>query len=373
MRRLLVLVILASLMTGCLGNDEPLPVDSPEDIFDAAIESGDAWNLQRILSSEETYMLEIVDSVAGVHSMVILGADNESGLTRVSMFTVSGNESIDFELLEGNSNYYVRIDDTWYLGRDAAPESINPLVGGAANLDTGIPNAQAGLPMDVTEFDSLDWRITWDSGSEQMVAVANNETSQILLELRGNPPVLMKAESFGNDGITSTVMSITTGNEAKLEVPSEVSLRLPAPISGEVMMDVVDGIRIWEYTVADGFRWEVSVDEVELHVGERQSDGNLSVLVEFPVEAGHLDYTDQEGAAWTFDHFDNDGDGLLSGGDVLRVETDSERDFDAAIYDLWAEAYPESFLPAHFFSSLIIFAFAPLFRKQSKHAKCLIT
>ena len=50
-------------------------------------------------------------------------------------------------------------------------------------------------------------------------------------------------------------------------------------------------------------------------------------------------------------------------GDVLRVETDSDLDFDAAIYDLWAEDYPESFLPSHFFSSLFVFIFVPLLRK----------
>ena len=44
--------------------------------------------------------------------------------------------------------------------------------------------------------------------------------------------------------------------------------------------------------------------------------------------------------------------------------TTFDRDFDAAIYDLWAESYPESFLPGHFFSSLLIFLFAPLFRKS---------
>ena len=366
MRRLLVLVILASLMTGCIGNDDPLPVDSPEDIFDAAIESGDAWDLQRILSSEETYRLEILDSVSGVQSLMMLGEDQAANLTRISMLTVVGNESVDFELIEGGSNYYVRIGDTWYLGRDAVPESIDPLSGcwGFYGYCDDNQNVQTGLPMDVTEFGSLEWKITWDSVAQQMVAVADNATSQILLELRGMPPLLVKAESYSNDGLSSTVLSIHTGEDAKLEIQGDPSIRMPVPVSGEVMMNVVDGIRIWEYTVAEGFRWEVPVDEVELHVGERQSDGNLSVLVEFPVEAGHLDYTDQDGAAWTFDHFDNDGDGLLSGGDVLRVETDSERDFDAAIYDLWAEAYPESFLPGHFFSSLLIFAFAPLFRRN---------
>ena len=115
--------------------------------------------------------------------------------------------------------------------------------------------------------------------------------------------------------------------------------------------------------MADGFRWEVSTNEVELHVGERDSEGNLSILVEFPVEAGHLDYSDSNGSYWTFDFYDNDNDSLLSGGDVLRVETDSDLDFDAAIYDLWAEDYPESFLPAHFFSSLLVFIILPLFRK----------
>jgi hypothetical protein len=366
MRRLLTLVIFASLMTGCIGADDPLPLDSPEDIFDAAIESGDAWDLQRILNLEEAYRLEISDTVSGAQSLMMIGEDQAAGLTRVSMLTVVGNETVDFELIEGGSNYHVRIGETWYLGRDAVPESFDPLSGcwGFYGYCDENQNVQTGLPMDVSEFSSLEWRVTWDIEAQQLVAVANNQTSQILLELRGMPPLLVKAESYSNDGQSSTIFSIITGDDARLQVQEDSPIRMPVPVSGEVMMNVVDGIRIWEYTVAEGFRWEVELNEVELHVGERESDGNLSVLVEFPIEAGHLDYTDEEGSAWTFDHFDHDEDGLFSGGDVLRLETDSDRDFDAAIYDLWAESYPESFLPSHFFYSLLIFFFAPLFRKE---------
>ena len=49
--------------------------------------------------------------------------------------------------------------------------------------------------------------------------------------------------------------------------------RMPAPISGQIRLDIVDGVRIWEYTVADGFRWEVDVNEMELHVGTRDQKG----------------------------------------------------------------------------------------------------
>ena len=364
MRRLLVGVIVMTLFSGCI-SDEPISMDSGEALFDAALDSGDAWDLDRILGSENAYKLEIMDSVAGVQSLVILGEDKDAELTRVAMLTVSGNESIDFEILEGGENYHVRIGQMWYMGRDAVPDPIDPLAGGVSMDGSGIPSAQSGLPMDVTEFKSLDWRVTWDLESEQLVAVTDNATSNIILELRGIPPVLVKAESYGQDGQSSTIMTITTGDDAKLVIPGEAPVLMPVPVSGEVMMDVVDGIRIWEYTIAEGFRWEVPQNEVELHVGERDSEGNLSVFVEFPVEAGHLDYSDSEGASWTFDFFDNDNDGLLSGGDVLRVETDSDRDFDAAIYDLWAEDYPESFLPAHFFSSLFVFIIVPLFRRST--------
>ncbi len=364
MRRLLVVVMVMTLFSGCIA-DEPIPIDSGQMLFDAALESGEAWDLQTILSSEDAYQLEIMDTVAGVQSLVILGEDKSAGLTRVAMLTVSGNESIDFEILEGGDNYHVRIGQMWYLGRDAAPDPIDPLAGSGVSMDgSGIPSAQSGLPMDVTEFKSLDWRVTWDLESEQMVAVTDNATSSIILELRGMPPLLVKAESYSQDGQSSTIMTITTGDDAKLTIPGESPIRMPVPVSGEVMMDIVDGIRIWEYTVADGFRWEVSPNEVELHVGERDSDGNLSVLVAFPVESEHLDYSDSDGSSWSFDFFDNDADGLLSGGDVLRVETDSDRDFDAAIYDVWAEDYPESFLPAYFFSSLLVFVIAPLFIKK---------
>ena len=129
---------------------------------------------------------------------------------------------------------------------------------------------------------------------------------------------------------------------------------MPAPISGQIRLDVVDGVRIWEYTLAEGFRWEVGVAEIELHAGTRDSEGAIIVEHIFPLEAGHLETSDSSGNSWTFDYLDLDADGYLSGGDLVRVTTNSTIDLDAAFYDEWAEAYPESFLPASPLAPLIL-------------------
>ena len=134
MHRLLVVVMAMTLFSGCIGEDA-IPLDSGEALFDAALDSGDAWDLERILSSEDAYKLEIMDIVAGVQSLVILGEDKDAELTRVAMLTVSGNESIDFEILEGGENFHVRIGQMWYLGRDAAPDRIDPLAGSGVTMD----------------------------------------------------------------------------------------------------------------------------------------------------------------------------------------------------------------------------------------------
>ena len=107
MHRLLVVVMITALFSGCIGED-PIPLDSGEALFDAALDSGDAWDLDRILASEDAYKLEIMDIVSGVQSLVILGEDKDAELTHVAMLTVSGNESIDFEILEGGENFHVR-------------------------------------------------------------------------------------------------------------------------------------------------------------------------------------------------------------------------------------------------------------------------
>ncbi|MFL2978506.1 MAG: hypothetical protein ACJZ59_05580 [Candidatus Thalassarchaeaceae archaeon] len=55
-----------------------------------------------------------------------------------------------------------------------------------------------------------------------------------------------------------------------------------------------------------------------------------------------------------------DEDGYLSGGDLVRVTTNSTIDLDAAFYDEWAEAYPESFLPASPLAPLVLLFVAML-------------
>ena len=84
MHRLLVVVMITTLFSGCIGED-PVPMDSGEALFDSALDSGDAWDLDRILASEDAYKLEIMDIVSGVQSLVILGEDKDAELTQVAM------------------------------------------------------------------------------------------------------------------------------------------------------------------------------------------------------------------------------------------------------------------------------------------------
>ena len=51
---------------------------------------------------------------------------------------------------------------------------------------------------------------------------------------------------------------------------------------------------------------------------------------------------------------DVDENGYLSSGDLVCVTTNSTIDLDAAFYDEWAEAYPESFLPASPLAPLVL-------------------
>mgnify|MGYP001162693986 FL=1 len=350
-----LLLLLLSLSAGCISTDDVVPVEDGETLFDIAIENGDAWDLLRATSDVDAYRIIIEDQLDQVASRVVVGVDYNAGISQVSMFSQVGNETLDFDLYESEGAFHVRIADEWYVGRDALPHSFDPLLGLDSTFGSqGIPSSGASLPMDSTEFSSLDWRVTWDPSFEQMVAVTDNASHQLILELRGYPPVLVKAEAYSSDGLSSTVLEVLTGDTVAISLPDIEMERMPAPISGQIRLDVVDGVRIWEYTLAEGFRWEVGVDEMELHAGTRDSEGALVVEHIFPLEAGHLETSDSSGNSWTFDHLDLDADGYLSGGDLVRVTTNSTIDLDAAFYDEWAEAYPESFLPASPLAPLIL-------------------
>ena len=350
-----LLLLLFSLLGGCLSADDIETVETGDVLFEIAIENGDAWDLLRATAEVDAYRIIIEDQLDQVASRIVVGVDSNIGMSQVSMFSQVGNETVDFDLFESQDTFYVRIADEWYVGRDALSHSFDPLMGLNSTFGSqGIPSSGASLPMDSTEFSSLDWRVTWDSSVEQMVAVTDNATHQLILELRGNPPVLVKAEAYSSDGLSSTILEVLTGDSASISLPDIEMERMPAPISGQIRLDIVDGVRIWEYTVADGFRWEVDVDEMELHVGTRDSEGNLVVDHIFPLDAGHLETSDSSGNSWVFDHLDADENGYLSSGDLVRVTTNSTIDLDAAFYDEWAEAYPESFLPASPLAPLVL-------------------
>ena len=350
-----LLLLLFSLLGGCLSADDIETVETGDVLFEIAIENGDAWDLLRATAGVNAYRIIIEDQLDQVASRIVVGVDSNIGMSQVSMFSQVGNETLDFDLFESEGTFHVRIADEWYVGRDALSHSFDPLLGLDSTFGSqGIPSSGASLPMDSTEFSSLDWRVTWDPSVEQMVAVTDNATHQLILELRGNPPVLVKAEAYSSDGLSSTVLEVLTGDSALISLPDVETERMPAPISGQIRLDIVDGVRIWEYTVADGFRWEVDVNEMELHVGTRDSEGNLVVDHIFPLDAGHLETSDSSGNSWVFDHMDVDENGYLSSGDLVRVTTNSTIDLDAAFYDEWAEAYPESFLPASPLAPLVL-------------------
>ena len=350
-----LLLLLFSLLGGCLSADDIETVETGDVLFEIAIENGDAWDLLRATDEVNAYRIIIEDQLDQVASRIVVGVDSNIGMSQVSMFSQVGNETLDFDLFESEGTFYVRIADEWYVGRDALSHSFDPLLGLDSTFGSqGIPSSGASLPMDSTEFSSLDWRVTWDPSVEQMVAVTDNATHQLILELRGNPPVLVKAEAYSSDGLSSTVLEVLTGDSALISLPDIEMERMPAPISGQIRLDIVDGVRIWEYTVADGFRWEVDVNEMELHVGTRDSEGNLVVDHIFPLDAGHLETSDSSGNSWVFDHMDVDENGYLSSGDLVRVTTNSTIDLDEAFYDEWAEAYPESFLPASPLAPLVL-------------------
>ena len=350
-----LLLLLLSISAGCLSSEDVSEVDAGEALFDIAIGNGDAWNLVRAVDGADAYRIIIEDQLDQVSSRVVVGVDRNVGISQVSMLNQIGNETLDFDLFESEGEFHVRIADEWYVGRDAVSHSFDPLVGLDSTFGSqGIPSPSPSLPMDSNEFPSLDWRVTWDPSVEQMVAVTDNASHQLILELRGSPPVLVKAESYSLDGLSSTVLEVVIGDAASISIPDVEMERMPAPISGQIRLDVVDGYRIWEYTIADGFRWEVDVNEMELHAGTRDSEGALVIEHIFPLESGHLETSDSNGDSWTFDHVDLDEDGYLSGGDLVRVTTNSTIDLDAAFYDKWAEAYPESFLPASPLAPLVL-------------------
>ena len=215
-----LLLLLLSISAGCLSAEDFVEVDAGEVLFDIAIDNGDAWDLIRTVDGEDAYRIIIEDQLDQVASRVVVGVDYNVGVSQVSMYSQVGNDTLDFDLFESEGEFHVRIADEWYVGRDSVSHSFDPLAGLDSTFGSqGIPSPSPSLPMDSTEFSSLDWRITWDPSVEQMVAVTDNASHQIILELRGSPPVLVKAESYSLDGLSSTVLEVVTGDAASISIP----------------------------------------------------------------------------------------------------------------------------------------------------------
>ena len=179
-----MLLLLFSLLGGCLSADDIETVETGDVLFEIAIENGDAWDLLRATAGVNARII-IEDQLDQVASRIVVGVDSNIGMSQVSMFSQVGNETLDFDLFESEGTFHVRIADEWYVGRDALSHSFDPLLGLDSTFGSqGIPSSGASLPMDSTEFSSLDWRVTWDPSVEQMVAVTDNATHQLILELR---------------------------------------------------------------------------------------------------------------------------------------------------------------------------------------------
>ena len=124
-----LLLLLFSLLGGCLSADDIETVETGDVLFEIAIENGDAWDLLRATDEVNAYRIIIEDQLDQVASRIVVGVDSNIGMSQVSMFSQVGNETLDFDLFESEGTFYVRIADEWYVGRDALSHSFDHLLG----------------------------------------------------------------------------------------------------------------------------------------------------------------------------------------------------------------------------------------------------
>ena len=248
--------------------------------------------------------------------------------------SIQGTQLDTEEVVSGNMTN-IRVGSAWFQGRDASPEYVDPFVLLALQAMADPEGNYPPFGFDPSIFSGFEWTITADTPSTQQIATANDESISSILELVGDPPLLVGIQMFNLEDGTSFRLDIETGQDVSIDLRSDVP-RIPSAVTFPTNPYKLEDATEWTTVIPEGFIMEVLPSELEVH-GLSENDGSLSTTALIRLSDAPKNITDTHGSWWELDWFDSDIDGLLSSDDRLTLRTNATGTIGAGIWDLWAE------------------------------------
>lgn len=250
--------------------------------------------------------------------------------------SIQGTQLDTEEVVSGNLTN-IRVGSAWFQGRDARPEYVDPFVLLALQASADPGGNYPPFGFDPSIFSGFDWTITADELSTQQIATADDGTISAILELVGDPPMLVGIQMFNLGDGSSFRLDVETGDDVSINIRNDIP-RIPSSITFPSNPYNLDDTTEWTMTIPVGFIMEVRPTELSVH-GLKEEEGTLTTVVAIPLSDAPSNVTDDLGDWWDLDWYDSDADGLLSSGDRLTFRTNSEGTIGAGIWDLWADAW----------------------------------
>lgn len=301
----------------------------------------------------------------------------------------AGFITMDLGMAQADNVVNIRFRDTTYVGRDMKAEDIfeDGLFGGG-NGDSGEDeeNFDALLSgnfnalfseaegFEVTDVEATEWegrqafRITaralqpgedWDGDGEPDHGAGEIDLEYVIDARSKRPYYLESRGPVTEDGDPTFEATFSYGDRVSIDVTSD-GTRFPFTLHRDEQRADEEGRTVIVGTVGDAQTEEVPLDEVEMRVvsyvdewsygpgddeagtsdysstdfGSPQSDrSDDKILARMRLDEGWL-----ESGEYAFEYHDNDEDGLVSAGDMYRLEAPAGGYVQVAFYDLWADA-----------------------------------
>ncbi len=303
---------------------------SDKDSFDVI----DYANHYGRLTIETTSSSTVQGQFGEIHWSV--SKDDEKELRSISRRVTIGTYSYNNEVIDGGNVTNIRVGSVWFEGRDANPEYVDPFVEFATLSAQGQTENIPPFGFDTTSISGLDWRITGDEDSTQQVATTSNSTHSIVVELRGNPPMIMSIETYSGEE-EQFVLKVRIADDVDLQISQGLAR---APIGFDPYKESTEfgGISVWAGEVPANLVSEAIPEEIEIR-GLSSSDEDAITMASLRMDSKYSNISTSEGPWWEFEWEDRDSDNLVSAGDLYAVRTNSTGSPSIAAFDIWADSW----------------------------------
>ncbi len=342
---LVVVLMLLSGVTGCLSGqvnecpeEDCFPLTS--DMLNEILSDKDSFNVIDYANYYDRLSIETTSSstLQGQFGEIYWGVskDDNKELRSISTRVTIGSYTSNNEVIDGGHTTNIRVGSVWFEGRDANPEYIDPFAEFAILSSQGQTDNIPPFGFDTTTISDLEWRITGDEDSRQQVATSSNSTHSIVIELRGNPPMIMAIETYSGEE-EQFVLTVRIGDDVDLHINQGMTR---APIGFNPYREPTDfgEICVWAGEVPDNLVSEAFPEEIEIRGLSSNDDGAIT-MASLRMDSDYSNVTASDGAWWEFQWDDRDADNLVSAGDLYAVRTNSTGDPSIAAFDLWADSW----------------------------------